>query len=100
MAKGSLAKESITKKILETFDGSFPYDKEIRIPFIENGEEVQIKVTLTCAKANVTCGADVATPGSFPVPTNTPVTVRSNEPVAPSEEEKQAVADMLRALGL
>ena len=31
MAKGAQSKELVTKKILETFDGSFQYDKEIRI---------------------------------------------------------------------
>ena len=38
--KGIQAKADITKKILETFDGSFMNDKEIRIPVMENGEEV------------------------------------------------------------
>ncbi len=54
--KGQIAKEEIKKKILEVFEGSFPYDKEIRIPVVENGETVEIKVALTCAKVNV--GAD------------------------------------------
>ena len=51
MAKGQIAKQEITKKILETFEGSFLYDggKEIRIPIIEEGNLVQVKVTLTCA---------------------------------------------------
>lgn len=100
MARGALAKESVMKKILETFDGAFQYDKEVRIPVLENGDLVQIKVALTCAKTNVELGADNATPGDFPAPTNTPVTPKSNEPVAPTDDEKRAVADMLRALGL
>ena len=29
--KGSISKEIVTKKILETFEGSFQYEKEIRI---------------------------------------------------------------------
>jgi hypothetical protein len=54
MARGSLAKEQITKRILECFSNSFVNEKEIRIPWVEeNGEEVQVKVTLTCAKVNV-----------------------------------------------
>ncbi len=56
MVKGQIAKEEIKKKILEVFEGSFTYDKEIRIPVVENGETVEIKVALTCAKVNV--GAD------------------------------------------
>ena len=55
MAKGQVAKQEITKKLLSTFEGSFLYNgnKEIRIPMIENGETVEIKVALTCAKENV-----------------------------------------------
>ena len=53
--RGSYAKTEIMKKLLATFEGSFLYDngKELRIPFIEDGETIQIKVALTCAKVNV-----------------------------------------------
>ena len=63
-AKGSVLKEEITNKILECFPGSFRYDKEIRIPGIENSENLQIKITLTCAKVNVENGGDTAIPGA------------------------------------
>lgn len=100
MAKGAEAKQIVMKKILETFPGAFAYDKELRIPMIEGGEEVQIKVALTCAKTNVEIGGDTATPGDFPPPPNTPVTPARTEPVAPSDQEKKAVGDLLRSLGL
>ena len=74
MAKGALAKENIINKILETFEGAFKYDKEIRIPMMENGEEVQIKVALTCAKTNVDRGEDVAIPGASTVKASTTTT--------------------------
>lgn len=101
MAKGSIAKQNITKQILSTFEGAFEYNggKEIRVPVYENGELVQIKITLTCAKENVECGADSAVPGSFPV-TNQPVTPERTTPIAPTEDEKQNVANLLRSLGL
>ena len=65
MARGTESKSYITKKILETFEGSFLYNdgKEIRIPLKEDGEIVQIKVTLTCAKTNVS--AEDSTPAEF-----------------------------------
>lgn len=50
MAKGTESKNLITEKLLATFEGSFISGKEIRIPCYENGEQVQIKVTLTAAK--------------------------------------------------
>ena len=103
MAKGSILKKNVTDKILELFgDQAFLYNdgKEIRIEGFENGERLQIKVALTCAKTNVELGADTATPGDFPPPSNTPVTPTSNAPVEPTAEEKQAVADILRKLNL
>ena len=68
---------------------------------IENGETVQIKVALTCAKENVSVGADVALPGDdFPAPVNAPVTPAAPKVVAPSADEKQKVADLFKLLGL
>jgi len=54
-AKGSQLKNEITQKILTTFPSSFIYNdgKEIRINGMEDGQELQIKVTLTCAKTMV-----------------------------------------------
>ena len=109
MAKGQILKQDIAKKILETFEGSFLYNdgKEIRIPGMEEGELLQIKVALTCAKENVNPGDDNALPGENTViqTSNGPVfthTVAKEETtvVEPTEAEKQNVSDLLRALGL
>lgn len=102
MARGAVAKQEVQKKILEAFSGAFLYNdgKEIRIPCQENGETVQIKCVLTCAKENVEVGADAAIPGDFPAPKMTAPTSERTEPVKPSEEEKQKVADLLKSLGL
>ena len=101
MAKGQLLKKEVQTKILETFPGSFLYNdnKEIRICGIEGGEMIQIKVALTCAKENVECGSDNATPGDFPTPFKE-ITPERTTPVAPTTEEKQNVANLLRSLGL
>ena len=100
MAKGAIAKEEITQKILSAFPSAFKYDKEIRIPVMENGEMVQIKCALTCAKVNVEVGADTAEPGDFPTPITAAVTPTSTEPIAPTEAEKATVAELLKQLGL
>lgn len=102
MARGAQAKNEVMQKILETFSGSFKYNdgKEIRVPIMEAGDLVQIKVTLTCAKENVEVGADSAVPGDFPAPKMTAPTPERDTPVAPSESEKQKVAELLRNLGL
>lgn len=102
MARGADSKLKVQKQILEAFPGSFLYNdgKEIRIPMPEGGEIVQIKVALTCAKENVEMGADNAMPGDFPAPKMTAPTPERTEPVKPSDTEKQAVADLLKSLGL
>lgn len=100
-ARGAESKEKITQKILETFPGSFIHEKEIRVPVMENGEQVQIKVVLTCAKVNVECGGDVALPGDSVVVASTPVVSASgNLQTEPSAEEKKNVQDLLTKLGI
>ena len=92
MAKGSQAKAEITQKILENFENSFVYDKEIRIPIMENGELVQIKCVLTCAKVNVVNGGDTAVPGTVPAPTSSSMEL--------TDQEKKETADLLASLNL
>ena len=99
-AKGSVSKEIITQKILETFEGAFKYDKEIRIPIMEDGVEVQIKVTLTCAKTNVESGMDNAIPGTETATTTTPKAIDNHGVAEVTEEEKQNVLKAMKALGL
>ena len=97
--KGAEAKLEITNKILELFPGSFKYDKEIRIPVIENGEEVQIKVSLTAAKVNVERDGGVL---DFTKNTETIAQTTSAAPQSfePTEEEKNIVNDLISKLGL
>ena len=74
MARGTESKNIITAKLLETFAGSFIYDKNIIIPMVENGENLQIKIALTCIKTNVS--AEDSTPVEFKT---TPAANASNE---------------------
>ena len=104
MAKGAVAKEQIFAKMLEMFDGSFMYNggKELRIPWDENGDEVQIKVALTCAKENVypenTPRESAAAPSQGPVVGS--FAEAKPENVEPTEEEKKNLEDLMKALGL
>lgn len=94
MARGSESKQKVVNKILETFEGSFLYgSKELRIPIMENGERVEIKVTLTCAKTNV--GGDDGPVDSAPAAASANVTAGP-----PTEEEKQNIANLLDRLGI
>lgn len=96
MAKGATEKEFITQKILETFENSFIYGKEIRIPI----GDVQIKATLTCAKENVSAGADTAIPGATSAEPNAFDTVAEKTEVHASEEEINLVNSLINKLGL
>ena len=105
MARGQVAKQEVTKKILSAFDGAFLYNdgKEIRIPCQEDGELIQIKVALTAAKENVNQGDDNIVPGENVVNESTFTNTTSKietKTTEPTEAEKQNVADLLKALGL
>lgn len=108
MARGAASKEEVINKILSTFEGSFKYDKEVRIPMMENGELIQIKVTLTAAKTNVEPGGDTAMPGAVKSKaTSTSASTASNIGSAsshfmnePTEEEKKNVAELISKLGI
>lgn len=99
MAKGQESKNIIMQKILTIFENSFQYDKEIRIPLMENGEEVQIKVTLTAAKTNVSPNGENALPGEVNEDLNFGE-IKTKEPATVSQEEKNNVASLLQSLGL
>jgi hypothetical protein len=98
--KGSIVKEEVMNKILKTFEGSFKYDKEIRIPMIENGELVQLKCVLTCAKVNVEPNGDVAIPGVGSTEINFGSTSGEEKIVEATEEEKATVARLAKMLDL
>ena len=93
--KGSIAKEEIIKRMMEVFEDSFMNDKTLIIPMMENGEEVQIKLTLTASKTNIPHSNGKA---------EIPITVAAGMPnpvevVEPTEEEKQRVVDLINKLG-
>lgn len=92
--RGSWSKGIIKEKILETFKDSFENGSEIRIPLYENGERVEIKITLTCAKTNVGGSEAEAAQGEEPAVS------AQTEILPPSEEEKEQVKNLLAKLGL
>ena len=93
--RGSWSKGIVKEKILETFKDSFENGSEIRIPLYENGDRIEIKVTLTAAKTNV--GGDAANEA---VQGTEAVVSAPTEVLPPSEEEKAQVNNLLAKLGL
>lgn len=99
--KGTLLKKEITDKILATFEGSFLYNdgKEIRIPGLEDGQELQVKVALTCAKTNVSPNGENALPGEDTI-TEVSVSNTSQVSTEVTQEEKDNIKKMMEVLGL
>lgn len=89
-ARGTNSKNTITEVLLKTFKGSFLYNngKELRIPCMENGELLQIKCTLTCAKDNVEAASSAVSINS------------SDKYVEPTAEDMKAVQELLKELGI
>ena len=101
-ARGSESKNIITAKLLETFAGSFIYDKNIIVPMVENGESLQIKIAVTCAKVNIERGGETV---SAPTPAKVSTTAAAPSSPAtnltgPTEEEKQMIANLLEKMGI
>lgn len=101
MAKGSIAKEAIFKKMLEVFPNSFMADaKTLRIPWEENGETIEIKVALTAAKDILGNSVDMNWEdggGVEKASAAAPKVPVSSEPTA---EEKANVEKLMASLGL
>lgn len=106
MARGNESKSVFYNKILEVFPNSFMYNgsKEIRVPFIEDGVEIQLKIVATCAKVNVDCGSDAALPGVSQTKDKPAVSSISNATdsslIEPTAEEKANVKALMERLGL
>ena len=98
--RGSIAKEEIIQKIMETFPGSFINGKELRIPWNEGAEVLQIKVALTAAKENIENPNEIKTPNTvINFPTATPAVEVPINP-QPSAEEKENLRLLMNKLGL
>ena len=95
MARGATSKDKLFSDIQNLYPNSFWDGKILRVPFVEDGETVEIKVTLTAAK-DVLGGASESvsvSEGSFPV-------VENNEPIEVTQEEKDNIKALMSELGL
>ena len=94
-AKGIKSKGIIFNKLKEIYSNSFWEDegKILRIPMNEDGNPIEIKVTLTAAK-NILGNGTVES--AFPTASEPVV----EKPVEMTEEEKENVAILLASLNL
>ena len=102
MAKGNIAKDKVIEKIAQVFGQNYIgiYDKKVYVWSEENGEKIQIAISLTCPKVQVgavdsgnnaldfeNMGATIAAPTEF-------------QPAEISDQERENVAELMRKLGL
>ena len=95
--KGAAAKAEVTKKILEHFPGSFTHEKEIRIPYVEDGVAGEIKVVLTAAKNLVGAGTQPQEADERKLEFSEVETPQLSEP---SEAEKERLKSLLYKLNM
>lgn len=107
MAKGAIAKEVVAKKIAQVFGADFvgEFDKKLYVWAEENGEKVQIAISMTCPKVPV--GAETidfkAEPGdslNFEDMSAAPITGGAATSAEISETEKKNIAELMARLGL
>ena len=97
MAKGNIAKENIAKRIAQAFGSDYlgEFDKKIYVLGEENGEKIQIAISMTCPKVAVVIEKENPAEVNFEeMPAIEPKTVEI------SDEEKKNIADLMKRLGL
>ena len=104
MAKGTIAKQNVIKKIQEVFGADFigEVDKKIYVWTQENGERIQIALSLTCPKVQVAV-ADAPATGDSNFEDDAPSTVVAAGAFQPADitsEERERVNDLMKKLGL
>lgn len=110
MAKGTLAKEDVAKKLAAAFGADYlgEYDKKYYVYGMENGEKVQIAISMTCPKTPVEFTAAVG--GTTPTgdwnfddePAAVPAmaAIAPAAPVEVTQEERDNIAQLMARLGL
>lgn len=106
MAKGAEAKNNVVKRLQAAFGDDFigEFDKKIYVWSQENGERMQIAISMTCPKnpvgvinpTSMDFGGDL----DFEKMGEAPVAPAKFEPAEITDEEKETVANLMARLGL
>jgi hypothetical protein len=104
MAKGAIGKQNVINKIKEAFGTDFigEYDKKIYVYTQENGERIQIALSLTSPKVQVEI-ANTPVIGDFNFEDDAPsavVAAGGFQPADITPEERARVNDLMEKLGL
>lgn len=100
MAKGQILKDQIEKKILAVFPEAFVQDKKIYINGTENGEKIQVAISMSCPKTLVDAPAkmDFETDWEFDGPTAAPAQPQRVTEI--SDSERANIQALMEKFGL
>ena len=101
MAKGQIAKDYVAKKLAEAFGEHYigEVDKKYYVEAPENGEMIQVAISMTCPKNPVAVSnKPIIRSGGMDFEAEPVLVASTNTEV--SDEERQTIADMMRRLGL
>lgn len=103
MAKGSAAKEVVEKKIQAAFGEDYIgiYDKKLYVWAAENGERVQIAITLTCPKVQIEAHTTTSLGDfNFEDDSNIVIAATGYQPAEITDDERARVNDLMKMLDL
>ena len=106
MAKGNIAKENLINKIIEVMGDAYlgTYDKKYYFIVPENGEKVQVAISMTCPKNPVEFAAAVDTDNDWDFsddkPKSTVTAVTNAAPAEITQDEKDNIAALRERRGL
>lgn len=106
MAVGNKAKEKLIKKIIDALGSSYIcfHDKKYYFWSDEDGQQVQIAISMTCPKTNIEVDKNASSGGDWDFsdnPTdNGVVAIASAAPAEITQEEQDNIAALLEKLGL
>ena len=103
MARGAQAKSKVEQIISSAFKDNFLgiYDKKLYVQAEENGEMVQIAISLTCPKTPVTVSdKPLIFEDKLDFEAGTTVVPQSQIQTEISDEERQTVKELMERLGI
>lgn len=103
MARGAQAKNKVEQIISSAFKDNFlgVYDKKLYVQAEENGEMVQIAISLTCPKTPVAVSdKPLVFEDKLDFEAGTAVIPQSQVQTEISDEERQTVKELMERLGL
>lgn len=106
MARGNEAKEKLINKIIAALGDNYlgMFDKKYYFTMSENGEQVQVAISMTCPKTPVEFAAGVENSGDWDFSDEQPKVsnsaVSNAAPAEITEQEKQNIAELMSRLGL